>query len=82
MAGLVLGDFIRSNPHLVANKRVLELGAGNGLLGVILSRLSPPPPPPLSVSPYLFIHLSFLSLSIDLSLSPPPSLSAAALLPL
>jgi len=41
--GLVLCDYVRSNGGLFAGKRVLELGAGNGLLGVVLSRLPLPP---------------------------------------
>jgi len=41
--GLVLCDYVRSNGELFAGKRVLELGAGNGLLGVVLSRLPLPP---------------------------------------
>ena len=42
-AGMVLCDYIRAHPALFANKRVLELGAGNGLQGVVLSRLPQPP---------------------------------------
>ena len=38
-AALVMSDFLYANQHLVAHKRVLELGAGNGMLGVVLSRL-------------------------------------------
>jgi hypothetical protein len=42
-AGLVLCDYVCANPSLFSGKNVLELGAGNGMLGVVLSRLPDPP---------------------------------------
>jgi len=38
-AGLVMCDFILSNPHLFRGKRILELGVGTGITSILLQRL-------------------------------------------
>jgi len=42
-AGLFLCDLIARQPEKFAGRRVLELGAGNGLTGVVFARMTPPP---------------------------------------
>jgi len=42
-AGLFLSEFVRGNMALFSGKRVLELGAGNGVAGICLARLQEPP---------------------------------------
>lgn len=37
--GLALAHHFRANPDLVAGKRVLDLGAGSGLVGIVAARL-------------------------------------------
>jgi predicted nicotinamide N-methyase len=64
---LLLAFILCHRPALVRGKRVLELGAGTGLLGIVCARLGAVSP--LSISP-----------SLSPSLSLPPSLSFSSLL--
>jgi predicted nicotinamide N-methyase len=37
--GLALAQYFRANPQSIAGKRVLDLGAGSGLVGIVAARL-------------------------------------------
>ncbi|MFD2648296.1 class I SAM-dependent methyltransferase [Devosia albogilva] len=39
--GVVLAQYLQAHPELVAGRRVLDLGAGSGLVGIVAAQLGP-----------------------------------------